>query len=150
MLIESRILPGMKQLYDDGYISIYVDGQESLLYYKIVGYPKFSDIIHHGHDLLFEIMHKKKENAPVHLIADLLEAKILLTRDIKFIAKTSYPRLAKAGIKNLAILLPDDLHVKLNVQKTIEYLGTGIFEHLQLFPSPEEAFIWFRSIKPQK
>jgi hypothetical protein len=135
---------GMKRLYKDEYISICMDEEERLLYYKIVGYPKFSEVIRDGHDRLYEIaLEMKRGHRVVNLVADLLEAKILLTRDIKFIGSVSYPRLAKTGIKNLVILVPDDIHVQINVQKTIECMGSNVFQYKPC-GSMEEAREWFR------
>jgi hypothetical protein len=138
---------GMKELYTDGYMEIFVNEQEQTLYYKIIGYPKFSEIIRQGHDKIYEIVLSMKDTSPiVNLVADLLEAKILLTRDIKMIATISYPRLSKAGIKNLSILLSEDVHVQINVEKTLAFMGTGIFNNVKLFDTLEEARNWFRCI----
>ncbi len=137
----------MKSLYKDEYISICMDEEDRLLYYKIVGYPKFSEIIRHGHDVLYQFAQEmKKGHKVVNLVADLLEAKILLNQDIRFIGTVSYPRLAKTGIKHLVILVPEDVHVHINVQKTIECMGTNVFRHHNQLSSLEEARSWFNTL----
>ncbi|MBC8051435.1 MAG: hypothetical protein H7Y13_00040 [Sphingobacteriaceae bacterium] len=137
----------MEKLYQDGYMTINIEGNDSLLYYKIVGYPKFSKIIRNGHDRIYETVFERKSNRPVtSIVADLLEAKILLDEDIKFIGAVSYHRLAKQGVRNLAILLSGEIHVKINVEKTLEYMGPGVFENVGLFPSYEEALTWFETL----
>lgn len=142
------IAVGMKKLYEDEYFSISHDEEEKLLFYKIYGYPKFSEIIRHGHDELYKIAQgMKKSHKALHLVADLTEAKILLTTDIKFIGSVSYPRMAKQGLKNLSILLSGDVHVKINVEKTLEYMGPNVFEHVKLCSSLDEARDWFRTLE---
>lgn len=137
----------MKNLYSNEYITINLEEKDKLLYYKIIGYPKFSEIIRNGHDRMYEFVRQMKKEAVVeNLIADLTDAKILLNPDIRFIANVSYPRLAKNGIRNLAILLTDDIHVKINVQKTIEYLGPDVFDHVNTFSCKEDALEWFRGL----
>jgi hypothetical protein len=88
-----------------------------------------------------------KNSDPIeNIVADLLDAKILLNDDIRFIANVSYPRLAQQGVKNLAILVSENIHVKINVEKTLEYLGTNIFESVELFQDKESAKEWFKSL----
>jgi len=100
-----------------------------------------------GHDELYKIALEMQRDRPIlHLVADLTDAKILLTRDILFIGTVSYPRLAKTGIRNLAILLRDDFHVKINVQKTIECMGPNVFQRVMPYPSLTQAKDWFRSL----
>lgn len=138
----------MNTLYHDGYMSITIDGGSSLLYYKIYGYPKFSKIIRNGHERIFEFVSQNKNSKPViSVVADLLDAKILLDKDIKFIGAVSYHRLAKQGVKNLAIIHSGDIHVRMNVDKTLEYMGPGIFENVGLFSSYEEACTWLDNLK---
>lgn len=141
-------ISAMEELYHDGYMSIAIQEDDKLLYYKITGYPKFSKIIRNGHDKIYEIVisRKQPDAAVTNIVADLLEAKILLTKDIKFIATTSYHRLAIAGVKNLAILLSGDIHVRINVEKTLEYMGPGIFEHVGLFSNYDEARNWLKNL----
>lgn len=138
--MEPELTLKTKHNYVDEYFSILVDEEERLLFYKISGYPKCSEMIHQGHDRLYKIsrgMHK--ERSLLHLVADLTDAKILLTKDIRFIGMVSYPRLAKTGIQNLAILLRDDYHVKMNVQKTIACLAPNVFRTVMLYSSLEQA-----------
>ena len=105
-------------------------------------------MIRHGHDELYKIARERqKERGLLHLVADLTDAKILLMNDIRFIGSVSYPRLAKTGIRNLAILLKDDFHVKMNVQKTIECLGPNVFSTVMLYPSLNQAKQWFNKLK---
>lgn len=130
--------------YEDQYFSISAAEDEHVLYYKIKGYPRFSEMIRHGHDVLYRIVRGPRGRSFIHLIADLTEAKILLTRDIRFIGAVSYPRLAKAGVRNLAILLTDDFHVQLNVQKTVEFMGPGVFQQVGRYPSLEPAMHWLQ------
>ena len=138
---------GMNKVYENDYIAILVDNDEKLLVYTITGYPKFSEVIRNGHDRIHELVLEKTVQTPVlNIIADLRNAKILLNPDIQFIAKVSYPRLAKAGVKNLVILHSGDIHVKINVDKTIEALGTGIFEHVNVLSTIEEAKSWFATV----
>jgi hypothetical protein len=138
----------METLYQDGYMTINIEGNESLLYYKIVGYPKFSKIIRNGHDRIFQTVLERKQSRPVtSVVADLLDAKILLDEDIKFIGAVSYHRLAKQGVKNLAILLSGEIHVRINVDKTLEYMGPGIFENVGLFSNYEEARTWLENLE---
>lgn len=138
---------GMNKLYENEYIAILVQDKENLLVYTINGYPKFSEVIRNGHDRIFEIVLEKANSHPViNIIADLRNAKILLNPDIQFIAKTSYPRLAKAGVKKLVILHSGDIHVKINVDKTIDELGVGIFDHVNVLSSIDEAKSWLNTI----
>jgi len=137
----------MNKLHDDGYIAIYLNEEDNLLYYKIISYPKFSKIIRYSHNKIFEIVTKRKQSSTVlNMVADLLDAKILLTEDIRFIAEVSYRRLAKAGVENLAILLPEGIHVRINVEKTLEYMGSDIFKNVALFPSDGVARTWLRNL----
>jgi len=137
----------MNDLNVDGYMTISVDKDNRLLYYKIFGYPKFSKIIRDGHDKILDIVEELENSEPIeNIVADLLDAKILLNDDIKFIATVSYPRLAKRGVKNLAILVSENIHVKINVEKTLEYLGPDVFECVELFQDKETAKDWFKSI----
>jgi len=141
------VVVGMKELYRDEYFSISVDEEEGFLFYKIYGYPKFSEVIRHGHDELYRIAQAfKKDQKVLNLVADWTLAKILLTPDIRFIATVSYPRLSKAGLRNLVVLLPDDVHVKINLQKTIEFLRPNVFETVKQCSSLEEAREWLRSL----
>ena len=141
----------MVKLFENEYITILIDEKEKLLVYTINGYPKFSDIIRNGHDRIFEIVKENNNTKPIrNVIADLRLAKILLNPDIQFIAKTSYPRLAKAGIENLVILHSGDIHVKINVDKTIEALGPHIFTHVNVLSTIEEARDWFTNITTHK
>ncbi|MBC7915653.1 MAG: hypothetical protein H7Y07_16210, partial [Pyrinomonadaceae bacterium] len=55
----------MKAVYQDGYMSINIEEAQSLLYYKIVGYPKFSKIIRNGHDKIYETVLRRKDIKPV-------------------------------------------------------------------------------------
>jgi hypothetical protein len=138
----------MNTLYQDGYMTINLEHNDRLLYYKISGYPKFSQIIRNGHHEIFEIVsQKQKSDGIVSIVADLLDAKILLDEDIKFIGAVSYHRLAKLGVKNLAILLSGEIHVRINVDKTLEYMGPGIFENVGLFSSYEDACTWLDNLK---
>lgn len=135
------------KLFEDDYIAIFIDENEKLLVYTIVGYPKFSEVIRNGHDRIYEIVkHKKNKGSIMNVIADLRLAKILLNPDIQFIAKTSYPRLANAGIENLVILHSGDIHVKINVDKTIEALGPNVFKNVNVLSTIEEAKVWFHLI----
>lgn len=141
------VVVGMKELYRDEYFSISVDEEEGFLFYKIYGYPKFSEVIRNGHDELYRIAQSfKKEHKVLNLVADWTLAKILLTPDIRFIATVSYPRLSKTGIKNLVILLPDDVHVKINLQKTIEFLRPNVFDTVKQYTTLEEAREWLRTL----
>ncbi len=141
----------MNTLYQDGYMTISSEPNDHLLYYKISGYPKFSQIIRNGHDAIFEIVSQKKDNLTIiNIVADLLDAKILLDQDIKFIGAVSYHRLAKLGVKNLAILLSGEIHVRINVDKTLEYMGPGIFENVGLFSTYEEAGAWLEDLNNKK
>ena len=145
--MEQVIAVGFRKVYEDDYFSIGLDEDERFLLYKIRGYPKFSEMIRRGHDELYNITREMQRSHPVlHLIADLTDAKILLSKDIRFIGTISYPRLARAGIRNLSILLKDDFHVKMNVQKTLECMGSGVFEQVMLCPALEQAKEWFRNI----
>lgn len=140
----------MNALYHDGYMSITIEDGGSLLYYKIYGYPKFSKIIRNGHERIFELVSENKSNKPViSVVADLLDAKILLDGDIKFIGAVSYHRLAKQGVKNLAILLSGETYVRMNVDKTLAYMGPGIFENIGLFSNKEDACTWLNNLKPK-
>ena len=145
--MEPEVAVEIKSTYEDKYFSIRIDEEERLLFYKILGYPKCSEMIRHGHDELYKIAREmQKERGLLHLVADLTDAKILLKKDIRFIGTVSYPRLAKTGIRNLAILLRDDFHVKMNVKKTIECLGPNVFRTVMQHPSLEHAKQWFNKL----
>ena len=146
--MEPGVAVRTKEAYEDEYFRIRLDEEDRLLSYKIVGYPKFSDMIRHGHDELYKICRdmQREGKAPLHLAADLTEAKILLMKDIRFIGAISYPRLGRTGVRNLAILLTDDFHVKTNVQKTLEFMGPRVFQAVNLLSSLEQARGWFRSL----
>lgn len=142
---------GMNKIYENEYIAILVDDYEKLLVYTITGYPKFSEVIRRGHDKIYDIVLQKRKESPVlKVIADLRLAKILLNPDIQFIAKVSYPRLAQAGVRDLVILHSGDIHVKINVDKTIDALGKDIFHHVNVLSSVEEALDWFNAVSPLK
>ena len=146
--MEPEVAVEIKNMYEDEYFSIRIDEEERLLVYKILGYPKCSEMIRRGHDELYKIAREmRKERELLHLVADLTDAKILLMKDIRFIGMVSYPRLAKTGIRNLAILLRDDFHVKMNVQKTLECLGPNVFRTVMLYPSLEQAKQWFNKLR---
>ena len=134
--------------YQDGYMAIITEENENLLYYKIIGYPKFSKIIRNGHDRIYQTVVNRKSKQPItSIVADLLNAKILLDDDIKFIGKVSYHRLAKAGVKNLAIILSGEIHVRINVDKTLEFMGPNIFENIGLFPTYGDARTWLYKLE---
>ena len=50
----------MKEVYNDTYMRISINEDARMLNYKIMGYPKFSEVIHKGHDKLYEILKKSK------------------------------------------------------------------------------------------
>jgi hypothetical protein len=138
----------MNRLYHDGYMTISLEPVAHLLYYKISGYPKYSQIIRNGHDKIFEIVSGYNNGERVvNIVADLLQAKILLDEDIKFIGAVSYHRLAGLGVKNLAILLSGEIHVRINVEKTLEYMGAGTFKNVGLFSTYQEALTWLDNLK---
>jgi len=146
--LEPEVAVEIRNTYEDEYFSIRLYEEERLLFYKILGYPKCSEMIRHGHHELYKIAREmQKGRGLLHLVADLTDAKILLMDDIRFIGSVSYPRLARTGIRNLAILLRDDFHVKMNVQKTIECLGPNVFSTVMLHPSLNQAKQWFNKLK---
>jgi len=137
----------MRIYSNDGYMSISVDQEECLLYYKISGYPKFSEIIRNGHDKILVCVKEMKSEKPInYLVADLLDAKILLNEDLEFIAKVSYPRLANEGIKHLVILVSENINVKINVEKTLEYLDPKVFESVKLIENKKSIQKWLKSL----
>ncbi|HTF17191.1 MAG TPA: hypothetical protein VK658_03910 [Chryseolinea sp.] len=135
----------LKTIWQDDYFTICLDEDDRMMFYKIHGYPRSSDQIRQGHDELYRIAREMHRKCTIrYLIADLTDAKILLISDIRFIGTVSYPRLAKTGIRKLAILLKDDFHVKMNVQKTLTCMKSNVFQQVKLYPSVEPALAWFR------
>jgi hypothetical protein len=134
----------VKPFYQDEYATIELDDTIPCVRLTLHGVPRYSEHYHLVQEKRMELMRKEIKNYPkLHMLTDSRTAGPVLDEDVVYFKTHVLPEMEKAGIRCLAIIMPNNKFTQLTIKDMTE--TTGLIA-VRYFESIREARLWLRKM----
>lgn len=146
-LIETPSIPGTLQavsfFYEDGYAKLEFDPSIRCVKLTLDGVPRYSEHYQLVQQKRLELVRRKaKEFGRINLLTDSSTAGPVLDEDVTFFKNQILPEMEKAGVRFLAIVMPESKFTQLTIREMTERSRSIAVRY---FDSMREARSWLRN-----
>lgn len=132
----------IKPFYQDEYATIGLDDSIPCVLLTLNGLPRYSEHYNLVQEKRLELMNREIRNYPkLHMLTDSSNAGPVLDEDVAHFKTFVLPAMERAGIKFLAIVIPDNKFTQLTIKEMTEHARVI---KIRYFESPREAKLWLR------
>lgn len=146
-LIETPSIPGTLQavsfFYEDEYAKLEFDPSIRCVKLTLDGVPRYSEHYQLVQQKRLELVRRKaKEFGRINLLTDSSTAGPVLDEDVTFFKNQILPEMEKAGVRFLAIVMPESKFTQLTIREMTERSRSIAVRY---FDSMREARSWLRN-----
>ena len=141
---EMTIAKGMQApFYEDSYAKIELDASIPCIKLTLDGVPRYSEHYQFVQRKRIELLRKEmKRFARLDMLTDSSTAGPVLDEDVNFFRQQILPDMERAGVKFLAIVMPESKFTQLTIREMTERTRSIT---VQYFDSMREARAWLRA-----
>ena len=134
----------IKPFYQDEYATIELDDSIPCVRLTLNGVPRYSEHYQYVQKKRLELIEREIHNYPkLHMLTDSRTAGPVLDEDVAHFKTVTLPDMIKAGIKYLAIVMPQNKITQLTIQEMTADTGELTVRN---FGSMREARHWLRKM----
>jgi hypothetical protein len=149
MNVTEAILPGrvsgpssLTVFYEDNYAKIEFDQSIPCIKLTLDGVPRYSEHYQMVQRKRVELLKREsKKFGRINLLTDSSTAGLVLDEDVNFFKHEILPEIEKAGVRFLAIVMPESKFTQLTIREMTE--RTELIT-VKYFDSMREARVWLR------
>lgn len=132
----------IKPFYQDEYATIELDESIPCVLLTLNGVPRYSEHYNLVQEKRLELMNREIRNFPkLHMLTDSSNAGPVLDEDVAHFKTFVLPAMERAGIKCLAIVVPNNKFTQLTIKEMTE---SARVMKIRYFESLREARLWLR------
>jgi hypothetical protein len=133
----------VKPYYEDSYAKLEFDETIPCIKLTLDGVPRYSEHYQMVQLKRIELLHwKARQFGTINMLTDSSTAGLVLDEDVHFFKYQILPAMQKAGVKRLAIVMPESKFTQLTIREMTERSGTITVKY---FDSMREARVWLRT-----
>jgi hypothetical protein len=133
-----------KPFFKDVYATIDLDDSIPCVRLELNGVPRSSEHYHFIQSKRLELIYREIKNYPkLHLLTDSTNAGPVLDEDVAHFKNTVVPEIEKAGVRYLAIVVPDSKFTLLTIKEMTEHTRVLTVKY---FESSRDAKIWLKKM----
>lgn len=145
--IETLSAPGTMQaqsvFYEDGYAKLEFDPSIRCVKLTLDGVPRYSEHYQFVQRKRIELVKREaKKFGQINLLTDSSTAGLVLDEDVSFFKNQILPEMEKAGVRFLAIVMPESKFTQLTIREMTERSRSIAVKY---FDSMREARAWLRT-----
>lgn len=134
----------VKPFYQDEYATLELDDTVPCIQLTLHGVPRYSEHYHLVQKKRMELMYQEIRNYPkLHMLTDSRTAGPVLDEDVLYFKTQVLPEMERAGIRHLAIVMPQSKFTQLTIKEMTE--NTEVI-NVRYFDSIREARLWLRKM----
>jgi hypothetical protein len=134
----------VRPFYQDEYATIALDNAIPCIRLTLTGVPRYSEHYQYVQTKRLELMNREIGNYPkLNMLTDSRTAGPVLDEDVAYFKSLVLPTMEKAGIRNLAIVMPTSKFTQLTIQEMTQRTRTMEVRYFELL---EEAKNWLRKM----
>lgn len=140
---ETLLAPGtMTVFYEDGYAKLEFDPSIRCVKLTLDGVPRYSEHYQYVQRKRVELVNREaKKYGRVNLLTDSSTAGPVLDEDVTFFKNQILPEMERAGVRFLAIVMPESKFTQLTIREMTERSRSITVRY---FDSMREARSWLR------
>jgi hypothetical protein len=134
----------VKPFYKDDYATIELDESIPCVRMTLRGLPRYSEHYHLVQAKRLELMNREIKNYPrLHMLTDSRTAGPVLDEDVAHFKMFILPAMERAGIRYLAIVMPENKFTQLTIKEMTE---SASLMQIKYFESSRDAKLWLRKM----
>jgi len=134
----------VKPFYKDDYATVELDESIPCIRLTLTGIPRYSEHYQLVQAKRLELIHREIKNYPkLHMLTDSRTAGPVLDDDVNHFKTNVLPEMEKAGIRFLAIVMPNNKFTQLTIREMTEDARQI---KVRYFDSMREARYWLRKM----
>jgi hypothetical protein len=134
----------VKPFYKDDYATVELDDSVPCIRLTLTGIPRYSEHYQLVQAKRLELIHREIKNYPkLHMLTDSRTAGPVLDDDVNYFKMNVLPEMEKAGIRFLAIVMPNNKFTQLTIREMTEDARQM---KVRYFDSMREARYWLRKM----
>jgi len=134
----------VKPFYKDDYATIEFDDSIPCIRLTLDGVPRYSEHYNFVQAKRLELVRREVRNYPkLHMLTDSRTAGPVLDDDVNYFKTSVMPEMEKAGIRYLAIVMPNSKFTQLTIREMTQETK---FMTVKYFESMREARHWLRKM----
>ena len=135
----------IKPFYKDEYATIELDEATPCIHLTLNGIPRYSEHYQYVQQKRLELIHREINNYPqLHMLTDSSLAGPVLDEDVDYFKRNILPAMENAGIRFLAIVVPQNKFTQLTIKEMTEQAKLMTIRY---FEGLQEAKLWLKKIK---
>jgi hypothetical protein len=133
-----------KPFYKDDYATIELDESIPCVRMTLNGLPRYSEHYHLVQAKRLELMNREIKNYPrLHMLTDSRTAGPVLDEDVAHFKMFILPAMERAGIRCLAIVMPENKFTQLTIKEMTE---SASLIQIKYFEAVRDAKLWLRKM----
>lgn len=134
----------VRPFYKDEYATIELDESIPCVKMTLNGLPRYSEHYHLVQAKRLELMNREIRNYPrLHMLTDSRTASPVLDQDVAHFKMFILPAMERAGIRCLAIVMPENKFTQLTIKEMTE---SASLIQIKYFESVRDAKLWLRKM----